>query len=105
MPRIVIIYGVILAVAAFSIAWLDYKFWMRDIGFEVYGLGLAVLFAGLGIWIERQRSASRANNTPPSGLNEKAIKALGLTQREMDVLTCLARGQSNKEIALSLIHI
>ena len=36
------------------------------------------------------------------GRNEKAIKALGLTMREIDVLECLRLGESNKEIARSL---
>ena len=35
------------------------------------------------------------------GRNEKAIKALGLTMREIDVLECLRLGESNKEIARS----
>ena len=98
MGRTIIGYGLVLAVAALVLTWLDYRFWMRDIGFEVYGLVIAVMFAGLGIWIERQRRAHPA----PATRNDKAIKALGLTRREVEMLDFLARGKSNKEIARDL---
>ncbi|MEP4052426.1 MAG: helix-turn-helix transcriptional regulator [Litorimonas sp.] len=100
MARMIIIYGLILTLVAFGLTWLDYRFWMRDIGPEVYGIAIAVLFAALGVWIERQRNIQ----TPESetGRNERAIKALGLTMRELEVLECLRRGESNKQIARSL---
>jgi len=100
MKRTVLIYGLILAAAAFFLNWLDYRFWMRDIGPEVYGIGIAIMFAGLGIWIERQRQAAPKN--PNYSLNEKTIKALGLTAREIEMLKFLSAGKSNKEIARDL---
>jgi len=100
MARIIILYGLILTVIAFGLTWLEYRFWIRDIGAEVYGLIIATLFAGLGVWIERQRHTSSPEI--PNRRNEKAIKALGLTKREIEVLECLRLGESNKEIARSL---
>lgn len=100
MPRIIIAYGLMLTIAAFVLAWLDYKFWVRDIGWQVYGLFIAVLFAILGVWVERQRQSSQPKVS--SERNEKAIKALGLTSREIEVLECLRKGESNKRIAKSL---
>jgi len=100
MARLIIIYGLTMTVVAFGLTWLDYRFWMRDIGPEIYGVAIAALFAGLGIWIERQRKPRTTR--PSAGRNEKAIKALGLTTRELNVLDCLRRGESNKQIARSL---
>ena len=99
MGRTVFIYALILALAAFALTWLDYRFWMRDIGIEIYGLILAVIFVAMGIWIERQRRPLVRLNDEP---NEKAITALGLTRREVEMLTHLSEGKSNKEIARTL---
>ncbi|MEP3891292.1 MAG: response regulator transcription factor [Hellea sp.] len=96
----IILYGSILALAAFALSWLNYKVFMRDIGLEIYGLVIAVLFAGLGIWIERQRRPRVPIGGPAQ--NDKAIEALGLTRRELEMLTFLSRGKSNKEIARDL---
>jgi len=100
MGKMVIIYGLALALAAFVLTWLNYRFWVRDIGPEVYGLALAIIFAGLGIWIERQRQPPTAE--ADTGPNEKAITALGLTKRELEILGSLSGGKSNKEIARDL---
>jgi len=99
MERIVVLYGLVLAAVAFALTWLDYRFWMRDIGLEIYGIAIAGLFAGLGVWIERQR---RPYAPVPHVRNEKAIKALGLTKREIEMLGFLAEGKSNKDIARDL---
>lgn len=100
MHRMVILYGLILAIVAFILSWLDYRFWLRDIGIEVYGLGLAVIFAALGMWIEHQRNARI--HGPPADINHKAIKALELTRRETEMLGFLVDGKSNKQIARDL---
>jgi len=100
MMRIIILYGIILSIIAFGLTWLEYKFWLRDIGWEIYGLVIAVIFAALGVWIERQRHRPQPDIS--EGRNEKAIDALGLTKREIEILECLRRGESNKEIARSL---
>ena len=94
----VLVYGSILAVLASILTWVDYRFWMRDIGIEVYGILIAVLFAGLGIWIERQRSAP----TPEAELNPVTQNVLQLTPREIQMLGFLGQGKSNKEIARDL---
>ena len=99
MTRIIILYGLILTLVAFGLTWLKYRFWMQDIGAEIYGLAIALLFAALGVWIERQRHRPklvRHAGKNEMGRNEKAIRALGLTTREIDVLECLRLEESNK---------
>ena len=49
MTRIIILYGLILTLVAFGLTWLKYRFWMQDIGAEIYGLAIALLFAALGV--------------------------------------------------------
>lgn len=98
MNKTVFFYGSILAILAFVLTWIDYRFWMRDIGIEVYGILIAVIFAGLGIWIERQRSTP----TPKAELNATTKNVLQLTPREIDMLEFLNQGKSNKEIARDL---
>lgn len=100
MSRTIVSYGLILAITAFLLTWIDYKFWLRDIGLEVYGLVIAVLFGGLGVWIERQRSKGTVEPHPAP--NHKAIEQLGLTERELEILDHLTLGKSNKQIARDL---
>jgi len=100
MRKIVLIYGACLAIVTFALTWLDYKFWMRDIGLEIYGVGIAIIFAGLGIWIERQR---RSGKSMPSAEQAKTpLVVEGLTAREQEVLEQLTNGKGNKEIARAL---
>lgn len=100
MARIVLLFGLALTLAAFGLTWLEHHFWIRDIGWQIYGIVIAAVFALLGIWIERQRTEGKPENT--NTRNDKAIKALGLTSRELEVLECLRVGESNKHIARSL---
>ena len=79
MTRIIILYGLILTLVAFGLTWLKYRFWMQDIGAEIYGLAIALLFAALGVWIERQwhrPKPARHAGKNEMGRNEKAISSL-----------------------------
>ena len=62
---------------------------------------VAAGFVALGIWIGR-----RLTRDPSAGAgfvrNEAAIRSLGLSARECEVLALLASGQSNKEMARTL---
>lgn len=93
-------YGAGLAVIALLLEWMQYRHLVRSIPTESYIVALAVVFAALGIWI-----GMRINPAPPPEdfeRNDRAIAALGLTSRECEMLDCLARGESNKEIARAM---
>jgi len=99
MWRTVVLYAVILAVAAFLLAWLDYQHLARRFSTEIYVAAVALAFAAGGVWLGWKLSSR------PRGAfarNEAAIRALGLTRQELRVLELIAAGQSNKEIARSL---
>ena len=100
MIRLVILYGLGLAALTLLLAWLDYTQAMRLHSVEFYVVAIAVLFAGLGIWIgNRLTPSARALAFEP---NTKAMATLGISAREAEVLALIAAGHSNKVIARRL---
>ena len=100
MRRTLIIYALTLALAAFLLEWIEYKYLVQEIPSTVYVVPVAIGFLMLGLWVGRQLTpASSAEKFQP---NTVAAAALGLTMREQEVLALMAAGQSNKEIARSL---
>jgi len=100
MRRTIVLYALALAAGAFALQWLQYRFLVRAFPAEIYIALIAASFAGLGIWA----GLKLARRTAPAGFekNVAAIASLGLTLREQEVLTLLAAGKSNKEIAQKL---
>jgi DNA-binding NarL/FixJ family response regulator len=98
MKRIILIYGLLLAVAAGFLEFLEYKYMMRDLSTEIYILILAISFTSLGIWLG-QKLTSTANVESDFEINSSAKDYLGLSDRELEVLEQVAQGLSNKEIA------
>ena len=97
MIRIALIYGLSLAVAAFVLRWLEYRYTVRILSPEIHIALVAVGFAGLGVWAG-SRLARRA--APPAfRKNTEALAYLGVSEREYEVLVLLAEGHSNREIA------
>lgn len=113
----ILLYGLCLGATMALLSWSRYRFTVIDAHLELYGLVLAVVFAALGAWlgvrlmkpktvIEREiviREVEvpvpvRSGPAPPAA----APDALGISQREHDVLRQLARGLSNEEIAAEL---
>jgi len=100
MTRSALIYGLALAAGAFGLHWLEYQYAIRQFTTEIYIIILALIFAGVGIWFGRQ-TGERAP-TDRFERNETVIDTLGLTQKEVQVLSLLAEGGSNADIARGL---
>ena len=101
MARVIILYAVALALAVMALEWLQYRYVTRAFSTEIYIVLLAVGFAALGLWAGHRLTRRRA----PSAVferNDAAIRSLGLTPRECQILELLGSGQSNKEIARQL---
>jgi len=100
MSRTVMLYAAALAAAAGLLQWLEYRYLTRAFSTEIYIALLAAGFIGLGIWVGQRLTPRPA----PAEFrrNEEAIRSLGLTPRECEILDLLASGQSNKELARSL---
>ena len=100
MWRTIILYAVALALAAGALQWLDYRYTVRAFSTEIYIALLALGFVALGIWA----GVKLTPRTAPAAFarNEAAIRSLGLSPRECEILALLASGQSNKQLARAL---
>mgnify|MGYP000169459567 CR=1 FL=1 len=93
-------YGLLLALATLVLQWLDYQRLARVHTEEIYIALIAVAFLALGLFIGI-RLVSPPPITPDDG-NSKAQAALGISERELEVLLKIVSGRSNKEIAAQL---
>jgi DNA-binding CsgD family transcriptional regulator len=100
MLRTILIYGALLAAGAFGLQWLEFQFLVRTHAIETWVVLVAIAFMGLGIWV----GARLFRRAPPAPftLNTRVRETLGVSDREFEVLTLLAAGRSNKEIANQL---
>jgi DNA-binding CsgD family transcriptional regulator len=100
MIRHMLLYGGALAALALLAEALELGNALHALPTSLFVLGVALLFAGLGLWL-----GTRLVPRPRSGpfvRNVAALTALGISQRECDVLELLAEGHANKVIARRL---
>ena len=95
-----LLYALGLALAVAALEWLEYRYVTRAFSTEIYIALLAALFVSLGLWAGRRLTPRAAAG--PFERNDAAIRSLGLTSRECEILELLASGQSIKEMARSL---
>ena len=100
MKSTILIYSLAIAAAAFLLQWLDYQHAVRTLSTPFYVVIVALLFAGLGVWVGGR--LARRSSPREFEKNQQAIDSLRITGREYEVLELLARGHSNKEIGESL---
>ena len=93
-------YALALAAAATALQWIEYRYLAHAFSFEIYLALGALAFLALGAWAARQLTPRPA--PAKFEVNETAIRSLGLTPRECQILERLASGQSNKELARAL---
>lgn len=98
--RIILFYALALATAAFALEWLQYQYFAKTYSVEIYIVLIALAFAALGIWVGHR--LTRQKPREPFEQNSAALKSLGISGRELEVLAALAGGQSNKEIGRTL---
>ena len=100
MARTIILYALALALAAAALEWLRWRYLAHAFSTEIYIAILALGFVALGIW-----AGGKLTPAPrPADFirNDAAIRSLGLSPRECEILAMLASGQSNKALARSL---
>lgn len=99
-----LLYGSGMAAMIFVLKLVEYRYWARDFGMEVYVGVVAVLFTALGIWVgwkllQDKQPGSAPAVQPDVTRNETALRELGISPRELEVLELMAQGCSNQEIA------
>ena len=111
--KTIIIYGISLAFLMFLLRWLELRFIIFDHSFEIYIGLIAVIFTALGIWlalklskpkietvvVEKEVYVTRNENFVQDTL---LVSQLELSKRELEILSLLAQGHSNQEIAVKL---
>jgi DNA-binding CsgD family transcriptional regulator len=115
MKRHVFILGLIGGVLIAVLRWSEYRFLVIEHSFEIYAAIVAVLFAAFGIWLGIKLTRPRetivlrevevlvpADTSATFTLNQPQLEALGITPRELEILTLIAQGLSNREIATRL---
>ena len=100
MWRTILLYALALALAATGLEWLKYRYSAHAFSTEIYIFLIAIGFVALGLWAGRKLTPA-----PRPAIfvrNEAAIRSLGLSPREWEILALLASGRSNKEMARDL---
>lgn len=95
------IYAVAMAALVGVLKYFEYRFWIRDLSMEVYIGVVATLFTALGIWVGTKllNREKVVLVEAPNERDDKALEAVGISARELEVLELMAKGNSNQEIA------
>lgn len=99
---IVLIYGLALAAVVFVLKYIEYRYLLRDLSVELYIGVVATLFTAVGIWLGSRLLKEKkvlVEVPMPARVDEEAVRASGLSARELEVLRLMAQGLSNQEIA------
>ena len=115
MRKQVLIFGLVGGVLVTLLQWTEFHFLVLEHSVAIYGVLIAILFAGAGIWLgtrllaPRERIVDRIVDrvveveipvpAPDVASDDTARERLGITRRELEILELVAQGMSNREIA------
>ena len=115
MTRHVLIFGLVGGLLIATLQYTEYRFVIIEHSVELYSALVAILFATFGIWLGLRITRSRETIRETVVVREVLVPALepfapntarqhtlGITARELEILTLVAGGLSNREIATQL---
>ena len=117
LPLAVLAYGAAGGVLLAALRWSEYRFLVVEHSYEIYAGLIAALFAGVGIWLGTRLVRRKPERVvveipvevrvPVAGPEAFEVdvarqRELGITQRELEVLGCIAAGLSTREIGEKL---
>jgi DNA-binding NarL/FixJ family response regulator len=108
--RDILVYGAALALLVVVLKLTEYRFLVIEHSVEVYAGLVALVAAGVGIWLGRSLRRRKASETAltvsapqePFVPDAAGLARLGITPRELEILDLIAAGLSNREIGEKL---
>jgi DNA-binding CsgD family transcriptional regulator len=109
----ILVYGVSLAILLLVLKWLEAHFIIFNYRLDLFISSIAILFTVLGIWLALKLVKPKVEirvvekeiyiQSPATNeINQREIEKLNLSKRELEVLSLMALGLSNEEIAEKL---
>jgi DNA-binding CsgD family transcriptional regulator len=103
-------YAIMMAVLMLLLRWFEFRFTILEHQIEMYIGLIAVFFLLFGIWVANKitkpkektiiiEKEIRMLSNDAFVLNEKELQLRKISKRELEVLTLMAEGLSNNEIA------
>lgn len=111
MKKHILIYGLLGGLLIALLKLLEYRFLVVEHSIEIYGGLIALVFAGVGIWLGLKLTRTKevivfkeaaVSTAAPFARNEGSLRQLTITRRELEILELIANGMSNREIAEKL---
>jgi DNA-binding CsgD family transcriptional regulator len=111
LKKHILIYGLLGGLLIVVLKLVEYRFLVVEHSIEIYGGLIALLFAGVGVWLGLKLTKKKevvvfkevmVSAAVPFTLNAERLRELGITPREREILELIANGMSNREIAEKL---
>lgn len=105
-------YAIVMTVLLLLLQWLEFRFLILENQYEIYIGLISIFFLLFGIWLSNKVTKPKIKTiviekevkVPYTDfkLNEIELQQRNISKRELEVLTLMAKGLSNQEIAEQL---